>query len=201
MYGERQREAALGNRMARAFGHPVRAHALIVLTQRMASPSEIAEELGETIGKVSYHFRELRDLGLIELVETDCSQGGVRHFYRARGTSILDREGMEAQSPAERAASASAVLNLMMADVAAAVQARTMDRRPERILARFQARVDEQGWRELCELYDEALLRSIEIHNESVGRLQASGEQGFSAGLHSLVFELADSEEASLEPR
>src|SRR5262245_8245332 len=75
--------SAIGHKMARAYAHPVRARALMILGKRVASPKEIAEELGEPIGKVSYHIRDLRDTGLIELVETDASRGGVQHFYRA----------------------------------------------------------------------------------------------------------------------
>jgi DNA-binding transcriptional ArsR family regulator len=188
-------------RLARALGHPIRAYALIRFSQHVTSPKEIAEELGEPIGKVSYHVRELRDQGLIELVDTDGSQGAVQHFYRSTQLPIVDIAGMEAQSPSERAVSTSAVLNLMLIDIAAAMRAGTIDSRPERVLSRFHARVDERGWQELGELYDAAMYRSIEIHNESVARLRDAGKAGFSAGVFSLTFETADPEEALLEPR
>ncbi len=201
MADKQDQEPAPDFRLARALGHPIRAHALIRLSQQVSSPKEIAEELGEPIGKVSYHVRELRDQGLIELVHTDGSQGGVQHFYRATELPIVDIAGMDAQNPSERAVSTSAVLNLMLIDIAAAMAARTIDRRPERVLSRFHARVDERGWRELGELYDAAMYRSIEIHNESIERLREAGESGFSAGIFSLTFETADPEDAGFEPR
>lgn len=197
----KQGTSASDHKLARAYGHPIRARALVMLAQRTASPKEIAEQLGEPIGKVSYHVRGLRDDGLIELVEIDGSRGGVQHFYRASRLPILDMAGMDAQSDAERRASAEAVLNLMLADIATAMGEGSMNLRPERILARFHARVDERAWRELTQLYDEALLKAIEIHNEAVERLLESGETGFSAAVLSQVFELADPEEATLERR
>lgn len=201
MPGEGEQEPSVGTKLARALGHPIRAHALIRFAQHVTSPKEIAEELGEPIGKVSYHVRELRDQGLIELVQTDGSQGGVQHLYRATQLPIVDIAGMEGQTPSERAVSTSAVLNLMLIDIAAAMQAGTIDRRPERVLSRFHARVDERGWRELGELYDAAMCRSIEIHNESIARLSEVGERGFSAGVFSLTFETADPEDAGFEQR
>lgn len=188
-------------KMARAYGHPIRARALVMLAQRMASPKEIAEHLDESIGKVSYHVRELRDDGLIELVETDGSRGGVQHFYKATLLPYLDVAGMEAQTEAERMSSAQAVLGMMVGDIATAIGEGSMNERPERILSRFPARVDEQGWQELFELYDKAIFQSIEIHNKAVARLKESGEEGFSAVILSLVFELPRPEESQLEQR
>src|SRR3954451_8310737 len=85
---KQQREGGISQRMAWAYGHPLRARALMILGGRTASPKEIAEEVGEPLGKVSYHIRELKKTGLIELVETDGSRGGVQHFYRATALPI-----------------------------------------------------------------------------------------------------------------
>ena len=128
--------------MAWAYAHPVRARALMILAARVASPREIAEELGEPLGKVSYHVRELRDAGLIELVETDGSSGGVQHFYRATRLPIVDTETAVSQDPRTRAVASAVVINLMVSDVAAAVEAGTLDSLPERVLVRYHARVD-----------------------------------------------------------
>jgi DNA-binding transcriptional ArsR family regulator len=194
-----QEASAIGHRMARAFAHPVRARALMILGARIASPKEIAGELGEPIGKVSYHIRELRDAGLIELVGTDNRHGGVQHFYRATRLAIVDRDEMESQPAAERAVSSSVVINLMVADVATAIEGGTLDSRPERVLTRYHALVDQQGWEELSELYTNTMYRSIAIHEESVERLGDSVEEGIPAGMHSLVFEMPTSEAVPLE--
>ena len=68
----------------KALAHPLRVRALAILTEREASPSELAEELDEPLGNVSYHVRLLHDLGLIELVRTTPRRGAIEHHYRAR---------------------------------------------------------------------------------------------------------------------
>ena len=55
--------------LLKALSHPVRARALTALNQRVASPSELAEEQGEAVGYVAYHVRVLHELGMIEQVE------------------------------------------------------------------------------------------------------------------------------------
>jgi predicted transcriptional regulator len=48
-----------------------------------ASPKELAGQLGEKLGNVSYHVRILARLGLIELVRETPRRGAVEHHYRA----------------------------------------------------------------------------------------------------------------------
>jgi DNA-binding transcriptional ArsR family regulator len=191
----KQQGPAISQRMARAYGHPVRARALVILASRVASPRQIAEEIGESLGTVSYHVRELRDAGLIELVETDGSSGGVQHFYRAAHLPIVNTEAAVMQGPSERAVSSEVVINLMVSDVAAAVEAGTFDSLPERVLVRFHACVDARGWEELSDLYTKAMYRSIEINEESHERLRDSGDDRIVAGLHTLVFEMPSTHE------
>lgn len=78
--------------LLKAISHPVRARALAVLTQRVASPSELAAEQGVVVGDVAYHVRVLRKLGMIELVETRQVRGATQHFYRGTRQSYLDDE-------------------------------------------------------------------------------------------------------------
>ena len=73
----------------KALAHPLRVRALAILTERDASPSELAEELGEPLGNVSYHVRLLHELGLIELVRTTPRRGAIEHHYRARSDRHL----------------------------------------------------------------------------------------------------------------
>jgi DNA-binding transcriptional ArsR family regulator len=194
-----EQSSTVGQKMARAYGHPVRARALMILGNRVASPKQIAEELGEPIGKVSYHIRDLRDSGLIELVRTDSSHGGVQHFYRASRPAVVNSEEMEAKRTVEREMSSSIVINLMVADVATAVESGTLDSRPEGVLARYHALVDRRGWEELSELHTRAMYRSIEIHDESAERMARSGEPGIPAAMHTLVFEMPGSEEVVMK--
>lgn len=83
-------EPVIDQRVMRALSHPLRQRILRVLNERVASPNEIAGQLGERLGKVSYHIRILRDNGAIELVRTRQVRGAVQHFYRPLRRPFLD---------------------------------------------------------------------------------------------------------------
>ena len=55
-------------RIVRAYAHPLRIHILGLLDNRVASPREIAAELGTPLSNTAYHVRQLVALGLVELV-------------------------------------------------------------------------------------------------------------------------------------
>jgi DNA-binding transcriptional ArsR family regulator len=77
-----------------ALGHPLRARILSVLDGGEASPKELATQLGEKLGNVSYHVRILVRLGLIELVRETPRRGAVEHHYRSapRPEAVLNLE-------------------------------------------------------------------------------------------------------------
>lgn len=80
----KSKEATLDPRLIKALGHPVRVRALEVLNTRVASPSELAKELGEPLGNVAYHVKILEENDAIELVRTAPVRGALEHFYRAK---------------------------------------------------------------------------------------------------------------------
>src|SRR6266567_3375366 len=82
---EDKREPAneLDETLLRAISHPLRHRLLSLLDDRVASPNELAQELGLPLGRVSYHIRLLADLGAIELVRAEPRRGALEHFYRA----------------------------------------------------------------------------------------------------------------------
>lgn len=77
------REVRPQEALAKGLSHPIRAQALAILVERIASPKEIADELQETLPNVSYHVRVLEELGLVELIEEAAIRGSVAHFYKA----------------------------------------------------------------------------------------------------------------------
>src|SRR6188768_4571131 len=79
-------------RIAKALAHPLRARILQRLGERVASPGDLAVELGAPLGVVSYHVRMLRDYDCVELVRTEPRRGAVQHFYRATARPNLDKE-------------------------------------------------------------------------------------------------------------
>ena len=77
-------------RIAKALAHPLRARILQRLGERVASPGDLAIELGAPLGVVSYHVRMLRDYDCVELVRTEPVRGALQHFYRATARPNLD---------------------------------------------------------------------------------------------------------------
>jgi len=71
-------------RQMHALSKEARLRILSILAERVASPKEMAEELGEGLSQVSYHVSVLRECKLIELVGKEPRRGAVEHFYRAR---------------------------------------------------------------------------------------------------------------------
>src|ERR1700755_1858647 len=75
----RSPEATLGATVA----HPMRCRCLAILADRVASPAEIARQLGLEVSNVGYHVSALAEAGLIEEVGQRPVRGAVEHFYRA----------------------------------------------------------------------------------------------------------------------
>jgi DNA-binding transcriptional ArsR family regulator len=72
------------SRVVKAYAHPLRVEILRLLEDRVASPTELATELGAPLSNTSYHVRRLEELGLIELRGRILRRGAVEHRYAAR---------------------------------------------------------------------------------------------------------------------
>jgi DNA-binding transcriptional ArsR family regulator len=156
--------------LAAVVAHPTRAKALNVLVERKASPNQIALELGEEVGNVSYHVKKLVQLGVVELVEERKVRGAVEHFYRAINLAFVSDEEWAKLSIEERRPYTLYTLQLGIADAARAVEANSFDARPDRYLTRTRAVVDEEGWSEFNELHAEMIERTMEIKAASAAR-------------------------------
>ena len=85
-------------RMAKALSHPIRMQILTILHKRVASPNQIAQELGEGLSQVSYHVKVLKEYKCIELVRTEPRRGAVEHFYRATARSFFSDDEFKSLS-------------------------------------------------------------------------------------------------------
>src|SRR3712207_554065 len=79
----------IDQRLVRALAHPLRIQILEVLTERVASPNLIAEELDTGLSHVAYHTRALDRCGCLELVETAQRRGATEHYYKARPHAFI----------------------------------------------------------------------------------------------------------------
>lgn len=81
MYGKSDR--VIDQRLVKAVSHPLRVEILEAFVgQGELSPTQIATQLDEKLGNVSYHVKVLRDCEVIELARTRQRRGALEHFFR-----------------------------------------------------------------------------------------------------------------------
>lgn len=182
-------DASMETTLAAIVAHPTRARAFTILTERTASPVEIAQEIGKDVGHVGYHVRKLLQLNLVELVDERPVRGAVEHFYRATVRPYVSAEEFAGQTMEEREVFTRHILQFHVADIARAMDARTFDARPNRALLRTPMVVDEDGFQELAELHDEMYERTLDIQARSAGRLASQGEEGINTVSATMFFE------------
>src|SRR3954447_15285794 len=110
-------------RIAKALAHPLRARILQRLGERVASPGDLAVELGAPLGVVSYHVRMLRDYDCVELVRTEPRRGALQHFYRATARPTLDDDQWRTLPSGLRRELAGETIQSLVTDLAAAADA------------------------------------------------------------------------------
>lgn len=156
--------------LIKALSHPVRANALTILNQRVASPKEIANELREEVGKVSYHVKELRNLGCVELVDTAQRRGATEHYYRGVAQAYLSDSFWATLSTGVRSGISVTGLKVLIEAAREAVEAGTFDARTDRHLSCLTFNLDGEGWEEAKDLLNETLDRLVEIGARSESR-------------------------------
>lgn len=175
--------------LIKALAHPVRAQALSILNERVASPNEIAKELDQGVGHVSYHINVLKQCECIELVGTEPRRGAVEHYYRATSRIFLDDEEWRRLPASVRPGMSASLLQNIVDDAGTALSAGSFDAREDRHLAWTKMILDEQGWRELNEAMGETLGRVLEIQNSAAARLAEAGETGFQVSAVTMSYE------------
>jgi len=156
--------------LLKALAHPVRARALTVLNQRIASPSELAAEQKEAVGYVAYHVRVLAELELIELVNTRQVRGATEHFYRGTVKPYLSDDFWEQLPEDTRNGISVAGLDVLNQAIKHAFEEKTFDARVDRHLSNLNLSLDEQGWQDAGALLAACLKGLIQIGAEAATR-------------------------------
>jgi|tagenome__1003787_1003787.scaffolds.fasta_scaffold17948160_1 DNA-binding transcriptional ArsR family regulator len=78
---EGKRNNRIDQELVKALSHPVRLEILEALQGRVASTVEISEEIGQSVGVVSYHAGTLVRYGYLELVHSKGHRGAVENFF------------------------------------------------------------------------------------------------------------------------
>ena len=182
-------------RLVKALAHPLRVRILGVLDERMASPSELAEELDAPLGNVSYHVRILASLGLIRLVKETPRRGSVEHHYEAVPRPLITEEAWSLVPGTVKRAMIGAALEQAGQAVAAAAAGGGFDR-PETVLSRESSRLDAEGWQALADAARAFQAQTDEIRRAAEQRLAGSGEEGEEATVLVMLFSTATAADA-----
>jgi DNA-binding transcriptional ArsR family regulator len=162
-------------RLIKALAHPLRVRILSILeTREMASPNEMADELGVSLGVMSYHVRRLHALGFLELVKRTPRRGAIEHHYRAKARPQVTDEGWAETPSIVKRAMVGASLQQISSYVNAAAGQGGFDR-ADAHLTRHVIKLDEQGRSELAKVMSGWLATIDEIEAESAERIEAAG--------------------------
>jgi DNA-binding transcriptional ArsR family regulator len=173
--------------LARALSHPTRRRILFILSDRVASPRELAEATGVPLGRLSHHVRSLARSGLIELERTEQRRGAIEHFYRARARPVLEDDEWGALSPSHRRELAESWLLDLWVEALYAADTGAFES-PKVHLSRTELTLDDTGQRDVStalRALDETVLR---IQDESARRL--AGRPGRRSRLGVVHFEV-----------
>ena len=184
-----RRMSAFEPSLMKALAHPLRVHILALLNERVASPNQLAKELGERLGDVSYHIKALREGDCIELVRTEPRRGAVEHFYRATRRAFFSDEDWERLPMSVKPSMSARLLRDILDDAMAAVEAGTFDARSDHHLSWTPTMLDEEGWREAVVAQMEFLERLFQIQAQSTERLAEAGAKGFPASFAMMSYE------------
>jgi DNA-binding transcriptional ArsR family regulator len=181
----------LDTRLAKALSHPLRPRILQVLTARgEASPVQIAAELGESLGVVSYHMRILLRQDCVELVRTEPRRGAIEHYYKAVVAPFIDDDQWTQLPLALRRQLTGNTIGQVLQAAAIAARDGGFDMAGAHV-DRVPLNLDREGWDALSALLVETLSRAAEIQQRSEQRA-GDAERSELAILHYAVRHSAD---------
>jgi DNA-binding transcriptional ArsR family regulator len=157
-------------KLVKAYAHPLRIQILTLLDNRIASPSEIAAELGTPLSNTSYHVRQLAALGFVELVRRTARRGAIEHHYTAKLRPTVWDEVWAQLPKIVKRAYMGGLLQESVGEIAAAAEEGRFDREDIHY-TRTAGRLDRQGWETISDELARTLKRVERIVAESEARL------------------------------
>lgn len=181
-------------RLIKALGHPIREHALAVFNERVASATEIGEEIGLDVPAFYTHVATLEKMGFVERVETRRRRGAKEHFFQAKATAGLFDDRLWPLIPKSlKSDLAVGMLRSLVGEAVRALRTGTFNARDDRHLSWTPGVFDALGWQELVALLDQTLQLVIAIQRRSRERIAKTGEPGIPVTIGLLGFEAVHS--------
>jgi DNA-binding transcriptional ArsR family regulator len=175
---KRDRPEVIDQRLVRALAHPLRIKILEALTERVASPIRLSDDLDTGLSHVAYHTRALDKCGCLELVDTAQRRGATEHFYKASPHSFIGDRIWRRVPRALLGGVSGATLQSFMDRAVAALEAGTIDGREDTTLYWTPVLLDQQGWDAVTATMKETVEKVLAIQDESRVRLSRSKGRG-----------------------
>ena len=176
--------------LAKALAHPLRVRILSSLHKGISSPNQLAQELGEPLGNVSYHVKTLLEYDCVELVKTEPRRGAVEHFYRATDKAFLsDSDWAKIPASARKGISGS-ILESIGQSATEAMAEGTLDARSDSHLSDTPLQLDKQGWKDLNKILSETVDKATSIQKEASKRMGKEKDKALQTKLAIMHFEV-----------
>jgi len=189
---------SIDQRLVMSVAHPLRIKILEALTDHVASPNAVAEKLDANLTSVAYHTRALDKFGALELVDTARRRGAIEHFYKATPRAFVGDPSWRKVPPSLLGGVSAATLQTFLDKAIAALEAGTLDGRDDTVFRWMPLSLDEEGWKEVVAIMEEATKLMLAAHLRSQDRLNESGGRAaVSTVVGQAAFETAGSLEAA----
>lgn len=180
--------------IAKALAHPLRVRILSSLHKGISSPNQLAQELGEPLGNVSYHVKTLLEYDCVELVKTEPRRGAVEHFYRATDRAFLSDSDWAKIPASARKGISGVLLESIGQSATEAMAAGTIEARSDSHLTENSLQLDKKGWNDLNKVLADAVKKAGEIQKEAAKRLKEKDADPISTKLAVMHFEVPAAE-------
>jgi len=188
---------AITQQLAKALAHPLRVRILSSLHNGISSPNQLAQELGEPLGNVSYHVKTLLEYDCVELVKTEPRRGAVEHFYRATDRAFLSDSDWAKIPASARKGISGALLESIGSSATEAMAAGTIEARSDSHLTETSLQLDKKGWSDLNKALAETVAKAGTIQKEAAKRLAGEDEESISTKLAIMHFEVPTPEKSA----
>lgn len=187
----------IDQRLVRALAHPLRVQILEILSEAVASPNRLSEELETALPDVAYHTRALDKCGCLELVRTTQKRGAIEHFYKASPDSFVGNREWRKVPRSLRGGVSGATLQTFIDKAVTALESGTLDGRDDTVFRWMPLLLDQRGWKEVIAILEEATNLVLASHLRSQDRLTEAGGRGAMSSVIGLAgFETARSQAA-----
>jgi DNA-binding transcriptional ArsR family regulator len=162
--------------VAKAYSHPLRIEILGLLDNRVASPRQLATELGSGLSTTSYHVRQLSAVKLIRLVRRRQVRGAIEHLYTANVRPTITDAGWARLPPIVKRAYLGGKINQIGEEVAAAASEGGFDHE-DMHLTRTSIRLSPEAWKAAARILTRALEEIEALGAEGAAHREVGSER------------------------